>query len=99
VATASLAIQWSHLKNCYNSNIRTKSKQCREKEQFKRSVLEKPLDELESIQMEDAVKNILVTIINLVINSGEAKAMVRHLWKPVELHEQHYNKFKWESTT
>jgi hypothetical protein len=34
-----------------------------------------------------------VTIINLVINSGDAKAIVRHLWKAVELHEQHYNKF------
>jgi hypothetical protein len=39
-----------------------------------------------------------VTIINLVINSRDAKAMVRHLWKVVELHEQHYNKIKQEST-
>jgi hypothetical protein len=29
--------------------------------------------------MEDEVKNVLMTIINLVINSGNAKAMVRHL--------------------
>jgi hypothetical protein len=43
-------------------------------------VLEKSLDELESIQMEDEVKNMSVTVINLVINSGDAKAMVR----PVE---------------
>jgi hypothetical protein len=52
-------------------------------------VLEKPLDELETIQMEDEDKNVLVTIINLVLNSGDDKAMVRHLWKAVELHEQH----------
>jgi hypothetical protein len=50
-------------------------------------VLEKSLDELGSIQMEDEVKNVLVTIINLVINSWDAKAMVRHLWKAIELHE------------
>jgi hypothetical protein len=55
-------------------------------------VLEKSLDELESIQMKDKVKNELVTIINLVLNSRDAKAMVGHLWKAVELHEQHYNK-------
>jgi hypothetical protein len=54
-----------------------------------RRVLEKSLDELESIQMEDEVKKVLVTITNLVINSGGAKAMVRHLWKVVELHKQH----------
>jgi hypothetical protein len=57
------------------------------------TVLEKSLDELESIQMEDEAKNFLVTIIYLVINSGDAQAMVRHLWKAVELHEQHYTKF------
>jgi cellobiose-specific phosphotransferase system component IIA len=45
--------------------------------------------------MEDEVKNILVTI---VINSGDAKAKVRHLWKAVELHEQHYKKIQREST-
>jgi hypothetical protein len=28
----------------------------------------------------------------------DAKAMVRHLWKAVKLHEQHYNKIKREST-
>jgi hypothetical protein len=43
--------------------------------------------------MEDEVKNVQVTIINLVTNSGDAKAMVRHLWKAVELHGQHYNNF------
>jgi hypothetical protein len=48
--------------------------------------------------MEDEVKNVLVTIINLEINSWEAKAMGRHLWKAVELHEQHYNKTQREST-
>jgi hypothetical protein len=47
--------------------------------------------------MEDEVKNVLVTIINLVRNSGDAEAMVRHMWKAVELHEQHYNKIKRES--
>jgi hypothetical protein len=62
------------------------------------AVLEKSLDELESIQMEDKVKNVLVVIINLVINSGDAKATVRHLWEAVELHEQHYNKIQQEST-
>jgi hypothetical protein len=59
------------------------------------TVLEKSLDELESIQMEDEVKNVLVTI---VIISGDPKAMVGHLWKAVELHEQHYNKIQREST-
>jgi hypothetical protein len=54
-------------------------------------VLEKSLDELESIQVKDEVKNILVTLMNLTINSGEAKAIVRHLWKAIELHEQEYN--------
>jgi hypothetical protein len=61
-------------------------------------VLEKTLDELESIQMEDEAKNVPVMIISFVINSGDAKAMVRHLWKAVELHEQHYNKTEREST-
>jgi hypothetical protein len=62
------------------------------------TMLEKTLDELESIQMEDEVKNVLVTIINLVTNSGDAKAMVRRLWKAVEFHEQHYNKVQRETT-
>jgi hypothetical protein len=62
------------------------------------TVLEKSVDELESIQMEGEIKNVLVTIINLLIISGDAKAMVTHLWKPVELHEQHYNKIQQEST-
>jgi hypothetical protein len=48
--------------------------------------------------MEEEVKNVLVTI-NLMINSGDAKAMVRHLWKAVELHEQHYGKIQRESTS
>jgi hypothetical protein len=61
-------------------------------------VLEKTLDELESIEMEDEVKNVLVTMTNLMINAGDARAMVRHLWKAVELHEQHYNKIQREST-
>jgi hypothetical protein len=34
--------------------------------------------------MEDKVKNLLVTTINLVINSGDAKA--RHPWKVIKLH-------------
>jgi hypothetical protein len=37
--------------------------------------------------MEDEVKNVLVRIISLVVNSGDTKAMIRHLWKAVELHE------------
>jgi hypothetical protein len=48
--------------------------------------------------MEDEVKIVLVTIIKLVINSGDAKAMVGHMSKGVELHEQHYNKTQREST-
>jgi hypothetical protein len=62
------------------------------------TILEKSLEELASIEMEDEVKNVLVTLFNLVISSGEAKAMVGHLWKAVELHEQHYNKIQREST-
>jgi hypothetical protein len=62
------------------------------------TVLEKFLDELESIQTEDEVKNVLVTIMNLVINSGDIKGMVRYLWKAVKLREQLYNKIQWEST-
>jgi hypothetical protein len=64
----------------------------------KKTALEKSLDDLESIQIEDEVKKILVTIINLLINSGDAKAMVKRLWKAVELYEQHYNKIQREST-
>jgi transcription initiation factor TFIIIB Brf1 subunit/transcription initiation factor TFIIB len=37
------------------------------------AVLEKFLDELESIPMKDEIKNILVTIINLMINPGTLK--------------------------
>jgi hypothetical protein len=48
--------------------------------------------------MEDEVETVLVTIINLLINSGDAKAMAIHLWKAVELHEQYYNKIQREST-
>jgi hypothetical protein len=48
--------------------------------------------------MEDKLKNELVTIINLVIDSGSAKAMVRHLLKAAELHEQDYSKFQRDST-
>jgi hypothetical protein len=62
------------------------------------TMLKKSLDMLQSIQMEDEVMKVLVTIINLVMNSGEAKAMIRHLWKAVELHEQHYNKIQRDST-
>jgi hypothetical protein len=49
------------------------------------TVLEKSLDELESIQMADEVKNVLVTIINLMMNSGTLKQL-RHVWKAVKLH-------------
>jgi hypothetical protein len=59
-------------------------------------VLEKSLEELHPILMEEEVRNALVTIFNLVIYSGDAKAMVRFLWKAVELHEQHYNKIQRE---
>jgi hypothetical protein len=72
---------------------KTNSKKIEKRNSSKdQTVLEKSLDVLESIQMEDEVKNVLVMIINLVINSRAAKAMVGHLWKAVELHEQHYNK-------
>jgi hypothetical protein len=50
------------------------------------------------MQTEDDVKKVLVTIINLVINSGDAKVMVGNLWKAEELHEQHYKKIQREST-
>jgi hypothetical protein len=74
-------------------------KKCRERNSSKdQTVLEKSLDQLESVQTEDEDKNVPVTINNLVINSGDSKAMVRHLWKSVELHQQHYNKIKREST-
>jgi hypothetical protein len=33
-----------------------------------------------------------------VLHSGEAKAIVRHLLKAVELHDQHYNRIQREST-
>jgi hypothetical protein len=59
-------------------------------------VLEKSLEELEQIQTEEEVKSALVTIFNLVINSGDTKAMVRLLWKAVELPEQHYIKIQRE---
>jgi hypothetical protein len=72
-----------------------KPERCREKEQL---VLERSLDEWESIQTEDEAKNVLVTIINLVTNSGDAEAMLRRLWKAVELHVQHDNKIQQEST-
>jgi hypothetical protein len=60
--------------------------------------LVKSLDELQSIQMEDKFKNVLVTIINLVVHSGDSKPMVRHMWKSVQLHEQYYKKIQREST-
>jgi hypothetical protein len=62
------------------------------------TVLEKSVEELKSIQMEGEVKNVLVTIIKLVINPGYAKAVMRHLWKAVQLYEQHYNKIQREPT-
>jgi biopolymer transport protein ExbD len=52
------------------------------------TVLEKSLDDLESIQMEDEVKNFTGDDNQLVIISRDAKAMVRHVWKAVDLHEQ-----------
>jgi hypothetical protein len=62
------------------------------------TVLQKSLDNLQSTQMEDEVKNILVMIINLVINYGDAKTTVKHQWKAVKLHEQHHNETQREST-
>jgi hypothetical protein len=70
-----------------NSNKTEKRKSCKDQ-----TVLEKPVEDVESIQMEDEVKNVLVMIINLVINSGDAKAVVTHLWKAAKLHDRHYNK-------
>jgi hypothetical protein len=61
-------------------------------------VLGKSLDELESFQMENEVKNILLKLINLVIYYGEAKPIVRRLWKALQLYERHYKKNKREST-
>jgi hypothetical protein len=64
------------------------------------TVVEKSLEELKFLQVEDKVANVLVTRINLVIHviSGDAKAMIRHLWKAVKLPEQHYNRIQREST-
>jgi hypothetical protein len=49
--------------------------------------------------MENEVMNILVKLINLAINYGEAKAIVRHLLKAFQLYlyDQLYNKIKRES--
>jgi hypothetical protein len=62
------------------------------------TVLEKSVDELEFIQMEDEVKNILVTINNFMMNSRDVEGMVRHVWKAIEFHKQHYNRIRREST-
>jgi hypothetical protein len=48
--------------------------------------------------MENELKNALVAIMSLMINSGNAKAMIRHVWKAVGLHEQQYNNIQREST-
>jgi hypothetical protein len=32
------------------------------------------------------------------LNSGDAKAVARHLWKAIKLHVQHYHKIKRDST-
>jgi hypothetical protein len=71
----------------YLNQIQTTEKRKSSKDQ---TVIEKSVEELESIQTDDELKNVLVTIINLVINSGDAKAMVGHLSKTVELHGQHH---------
>jgi hypothetical protein len=47
------------------------------------TMLKKSLDELQSFQMEDEVRNVLVMIISLKINSGDAKAIESHLWQAV----------------
>jgi hypothetical protein len=52
-------------------------------------VLETSLNEVGVHSDGGQVKDVLVTIINLVVNSGDAKAMVRHLREAVELREQH----------
>jgi hypothetical protein len=57
------------------------------------TVLEKSLGGLEFIQVDYEVKNDLVTIINLLINCGDDKAMARHLRKAVALHELQHNEF------
>jgi hypothetical protein len=48
--------------------------------------------------VEDELKNLLVTINNLVINSGDAKTTIRNVWKVVKPREQHCNKIQREST-
>jgi hypothetical protein len=74
--------QWKIITNNSRTQISEPSPRNVEKRNSRKdqTVLEKSVDELESIQMEGEVKNILVSIINLVINSGDAKALVR----PVE---------------
>jgi hypothetical protein len=60
----------------------TKPKQYRENEQFERpDSVREIFSELESIQVEDEVKNVLVAIVNLllVVYSWNSKATVRHL--------------------
>jgi pyruvate-formate lyase len=85
--------QWKMITDNSRTHISEPSSNKTEKRNISKdqTVLEKSLDELESIQTEDEVKNVLVTIINLVIHSRDAKAVVRNLWKAIELHEQHYN--------
>jgi hypothetical protein len=83
----------------WNTSILTKSMQWREKEQVKRPDIFREIVRRVGVHSDGGqVKNILVTINNLVINSGDAKVIVRHLWKAVELYEQHYNKIQRKST-
>jgi hypothetical protein len=81
--------QWKMITNNSSTQIsETSLNKAEKRKSFKdQTVLEKSLDELENIQMEEEVTNILVTIISLVIKSEDAEAMVRHLWKAAELHE------------
>jgi hypothetical protein len=90
--------QWKMTMNNSRTQISEQSPSNVEKRNSSKDqrVLEKSLDELKSIQ--EAEVNVLVMIINLMINSGAAKAMVRHLQKDVKLHEQHYKKIQREST-
>jgi hypothetical protein len=79
-------MQWKMITDNSRTQIYEPSSNKTEK---RNSSIDQMVLELESIQMEDEIKNVLVRIINLVISSGVAKAMVKHLWKAVELHEQH----------
>jgi hypothetical protein len=67
--------QWKMITDSSRTQISEPSSNKAEKRDSSKdqTVLEKSSEELE---LEDEVKNVLLTIINLVINSGDAKAVI-----------------------